>query len=45
MNSAIASSPKPSREALPDRLRGISLLGIVMVNAAFLGAALDRLTP
>lgn len=43
MNSAIASSPTPSREALPDRLRGISLLGIVVVNAAFLGAALARM--
>ena len=43
MNSAIPSSPTTSREALPDRLRGISLLGIVMVNAAFLGAALARM--
>ena len=44
MNSAIASSPTPSREALPDRLRGISLLGIVVVNAAFLGISIEGFT-
>ena len=43
MTSAVPSSPTPSREALPDRLRGISLLGIVVVNAAFLGTALARM--
>ena len=32
------------REALPDRLRGIALLGIVVVNAAFLGISADGFT-
>ena len=33
-----------TREALPDRLRGIALLGIVVVNAAFLGISADGFT-
>ena len=33
-----------TREALPDRLRGIALLGIVVVNAAFLGIGADGFT-
>lgn len=33
-----------AREALPDRLRGIALLGIVVVNAAFLGISVDGFT-
>ncbi len=33
-----------SREVLPDRLRGIALLGIVVVNAAFLGISADGFT-
>ena len=32
------------REALPDRLRGIALLGIVVVNASFLGISADGFT-
>jgi uncharacterized protein len=32
------------REALPDRLRGIALLGIVVVNAAFLGISTSGFT-
>jgi uncharacterized protein len=32
------------REALPDRLRGIALLGIVVVNAAFLGISVEGFT-
>ena len=32
------------REALPDRLRGIALLGIVVVNAAFLGINFEGFT-
>ena len=32
------------REALPDRLRGVALLGIVVVNAAFLGISADGFT-
>lgn len=32
------------REALPDRLRGIALLGIVVVNAAFLGISASGFT-
>ena len=32
------------REALPDRLRGVALLGIVVVNAAFLGISVDGFT-
>lgn len=35
---------QPVREALPDRLRGIALLGIVVVNAAFLGISADGFT-
>lgn len=35
---------QPVREALPDRLRGIALLGIVVVNAAFLGISVDGFT-
>lgn len=44
MSSAVPSSPAPAREALPDRLRGISLLGIVVVNAAFLGISVEGFT-
>lgn len=33
-----------TREALPDRLRGVALLGIVVVNAAFLGISADGFT-
>lgn len=44
MSSAVPWSPPPSREALPDRLRGISLLGIVVVNAAFLGISVEGFT-
>jgi len=33
-----------TREALPDRLRGFALLGIVVVNAAFLGISGDGFT-
>ena len=32
------------RQTLPDRLRGIALLGIVVVNAAFLGISADGFT-
>ena len=32
------------RQALPDRLRGAALLGIVVVNAAFLGISADGFT-
>lgn len=39
-----ASSPASTREVLPDRLRGIALLGIVVVNAAFLGISADGFT-
>ena len=41
--SATQSTPA-LREALPDRLRGIALLGIVVVNAAYLGISADGLT-
>lgn len=44
MSSTVPSSQTPSREALPDRLRGISLLGIVVVNAAFLGISVEGFT-
>jgi uncharacterized protein len=33
-----------ARQVLPDRLRGIALLGIVVVNAAFLGISVDGFT-
>ena len=33
-----------TREVLPDRLRGIALLGIVVVNASFLGISADGFT-
>ncbi|MGA0980924.1 MAG: DUF418 domain-containing protein, partial [Candidatus Nanopelagicales bacterium] len=33
-----------TRESLPDRLRGIALLGIVLVNAAYLGISVDGFT-
>jgi len=33
-----------AREALPDRLRGIALLGIVVVNASYLGISADGFT-
>lgn len=38
------STPATVREALPDRLRGIALLGIVVVNAAYLGISADGFT-
>ena len=44
MSSTVPASHTPSREALPDRLRGISLLGIVVVNAAFLGISVEGFT-
>lgn len=44
MNRAARPSPTDSREALPDRLRGLALLGIVVVNAAFLGISVDGFT-
>ena len=37
-------SPVTPRQALPDRLRGAALLGIVVVNAAFLGISADGFT-
>jgi uncharacterized protein len=37
--------PGVAREVLPDRLRGLALLGIVVVNAAYLGISADGLTP
>lgn len=37
-------TPAAVREALPDRLRGIALLGIVVVNAAYLGISADGFT-
>jgi len=37
-------NPAAPREALPDRLRGIALLGIVVVNAAFIGISTDGFT-
>lgn len=39
-----ARTPAAVREALPDRLRGIALLGIVVVNAAYLGISADGFT-
>ena len=44
MNRAACPSPTESREALPDRLRGLALLGIVVVNAAFLGISVEGFT-
>jgi uncharacterized protein len=35
---------KPTREVLPDRLRGIALLGIVVVNASYLAISADGFT-
>jgi uncharacterized protein len=37
-------SMKPTREVLPDRLRGIALLGIVVVNASYLAISADGFT-
>lgn len=37
-------TPATKREALPDRLRGIALLGIVVVNASFLAISADGFT-
>jgi len=37
-------APTTTREALPDRLRGIALLGIVVVNASFLAISADGFT-
>lgn len=37
-------SAATAREALPDRLRGVALLGIVVVNAAYLGISADGFT-
>ena len=33
-----------SRQVLPDRLRGLALLGIVIVNAPFLGISIEGFT-
>ena len=41
---SLTGSPTTTREALPDRLRGIALLGIVVVNAAYLGISADGFT-
>ena len=35
---------KPTREVLPDRLRGIALLGIVVVNASYLAISAEGFT-
>ncbi len=37
-------SRSPTREVLPDRLRGIALLGIVVVNASYLAISADGFT-
>ena len=37
-------SSRPSRERLPDELRAIALLGIVLVNAPFIAVGLDGFT-
>lgn len=37
-------SMKPTREVLPDRLRGIALLGIVVVNASYLAISAEGFT-
>jgi uncharacterized protein len=34
----------PTREVFPDRLRGVALLGIVVVNASFLAISADGFT-
>ena len=44
MNSTTPGTSGIPREALPDRLRGIALLGIVVVNAAFLGISSNGFT-
>lgn len=37
--------PVPPRQALPDQLRGLALLGIVLVNMPFLALGSDGFTP
>ena len=41
---SVTRSASVAREALPDRLRGAALLGIVVVNAAYLGISADGFT-
>lgn len=41
---SVTRSASVAREALPDRLRGVALLGIVVVNAAYLGISADGFT-
>ena len=41
---SVTQSAPAAREALPDRVRGIALLGIVVVNAAYLGISADGFT-
>lgn len=41
---SVTRSASVSREALPDRLRGVALLGIVVVNAAYLGISAEGFT-
>ena len=41
---SVTQSASVAREALPDRLRGVALLGIVVVNAAYLGISADGFT-
>lgn len=40
----VTRSASVAREALPDRLRGVALLGIVVVNAAYLGISAEGFT-
>lgn len=39
-----SSSPKAPRQSLPDELRAIALLGIIVVNAPFIAVGLDGFT-
>ena len=41
---SVTRSASVAREALPDRLRGVALLGIVVVNAAYLGISAEGFT-
>lgn len=41
---SVTRSTSVAREALPDRLRGAALLGIVVVNAAYLGISAEGFT-
>ena len=41
---SVTQSAPAAREALPDRVRGVALLGIVVVNAAYLGISADGFT-